>query len=96
MKMQELVKKIATEKNVKQVEAENWIQIVLDSIFEAVQADGSFRTSYGTFTLKTCAAREARVGRNPHTGEPLNIPATPEKKKVSFSMSKSFKEKLNA
>ena len=33
--------------------------------------------------------RKARMGRNPQTGEPIKIPA---RKKVGFSVAKSFKE----
>ncbi len=36
--------------------------------------------------------REARTGRNPFTGEPLQIPA---KKAVTFSASKALKDALN-
>jgi DNA-binding protein HU-beta len=34
---------------------------------------------------------KARMGRNPQTGEPVKIPA---RKKVRFSVSKSFKEQV--
>ena len=35
------------------------------------------------------ANRKARMGRNPQTGEPIKIPA---RKKVRFSVAKTFKE----
>ena len=38
----------------------------------------------GAFKVKDCAAR---VGRNPKTGEPVNIPA---KKKVTFKADKNL------
>jgi DNA-binding protein HU-beta len=34
---------------------------------------------------------KARMGRNPQTGEPVKIPA---RKKVRFTVSKSFKEQV--
>lgn len=44
---------------------------------------------FGTFTLKT---RAARAGRNPRTGEALSIP---ESRVVAFKMAKSLRERLN-
>ena len=35
--------------------------------------------------------RKARMGRNPQTGEPIKIPA---RKKVGFSVAKTFKESV--
>ena len=37
------------------------------------------------------AHRKARMGRNPQTGEPIKIPA---RKKVRFSVAKTFKESV--
>ena len=49
------------------------IQAVFDALKQAIKGDG--RISYpdfGTFTVKTRAARQ---GRNPRTGKALTIPA---------------------
>ena len=94
--MQDFVKKFAETNNMKQTQAKEIIGKVLDGIFEAVVEEGSFRTPYGTFALKESAARPARVGRNPATGEEIKIPATPAKKKIAFKMSSSYKKTLNA
>jgi len=96
MKMQDFVKEFATKQSMTQAKAREVIESVLDGIFDATVSEGSFRTPKGTFALKTVAARPARKGRNPATGEEIDIPATPEKKKVTFSMSKPFKEELNS
>ena len=53
-------------------------------------ANGSVRLpSIGTFTTKQ---RDARVGRNPSTGERLNIPAT---QTVKFAAIKALKTAIN-
>ena len=94
--MQDFVKKFAEANNMKQTQAKELIGKVLDGIFEAVEEEGSFRTSYGTFKMKESAARPARKGRNPATGEEIKIPATPAKKKVAFMMSTNYKKELNS
>ena len=94
--MQDFVKKFADANSMKQAQAKDLISKVLDAIFEAVEEDGSFRTSYGTFKMKESAARPARKGRNPATGEEIKIPATPAKKKVAFMMSTNYKKELNS
>ena len=96
MAMKDFVKKFAEANNMKQTQAKEVIEKVLDGIFEAAVEEGSFRTSYGTFMLKETAARPARMGRNPATGEEIKIKATPAKKKVVFKISKSYKDTLNS
>ena len=44
---------------------------------------------FGTFTTKV---RNARIGRNPKTGDPVAIP---QKKLPFFKMGKSMKERIN-
>ncbi len=45
-------------------------------------------SGFGSFEVKN---RKARKGRNPKTGEPINIP---KKKRVRFTPSKSFIDSL--
>ena len=45
---------------------------------------------FGTFTTKL---RNARIGRNPKTGNPVAIP---QKKMPFFKMGKSMKERINS
>jgi len=94
--MQDFIKKFSEANDVTQAKGKEIIGKVLDGIFEAVKEEGSFRTTYGTFKLRETKPREARVGRNPSTGEEIQIPATPAKKKISFVMSASFKKELNS
>lgn len=66
---------------------------VVDTIFEQVRAsianDGKFyMPSFGTFSLRD---RKARTGRNPQTGDPIQIPAS---KTVGFKVSSDLKAAL--
>ncbi len=45
-------------------------------------------TGFGTFSV---SERKARIGRNPRTGESINIPAS---KSPKFSAGKAFKEAI--
>jgi|SaaInlStandDraft_6_1057023.scaffolds.fasta_scaffold101753_2 nucleoid DNA-binding protein len=47
-------------------------------------------TGFGTFNAKNVPAR---IGRNPQTGQPLEISA---KRQVTFSAGKELKEKVNS
>ncbi len=62
---------------------------VIDNVFKALTAQTSIRIpNFGAFKLKTRAARAARVGRNPSTGEALNIAAKPATQFLAFKQSK--------
>lgn len=67
---------------------------ILDIVFDVVASaiDNERRFSYpgfGTFTVKH---RKAREGRNPRTGEPIQIPAS---YTVSFKPSPTLKDQVN-
>jgi DNA-binding protein HU-beta len=65
------------------------VQAVFDALVQAIKRDG--RISYpdfGTFTVKTRAARQ---GRNPRTNKPLTIAAS---KTVGFKAAPKFKTSL--
>ena len=71
---------------VQKKEAETALAAVLDSITEGVQNDGKVQLiGFGTFEVRE---RKARTGRNPKTGEPLEISAS---KSVAFKASAKFK-----
>jgi DNA-binding protein HU-beta len=69
------------------------VSAVRDELFE-----GGFVTlpEIGTLKIVTRAARAARKGRNPHTGEEIMIEAKPESKTVVLKASKDIKEALNS
>lgn len=70
-------------------QAEEAVGAVLDSIVKGVKQDQKVQIiGFGTFEVKK---REARMGRNPKTGDPMHIPAS---KTVGFKASASFKGNL--
>ena len=71
------------------------IQKIIDTLFISITKalDNDDRVElrgFGTFTTKR---RNARIGRNPKTGEPVAIP---KKKMPFFKMGKSMKERINS
>ena len=67
------------------------IDIFFDSVTTALKnGDRVELRGFGTFTTKH---RNARIGRNPKTGEPVAIP---KKKLPFFKMGKSMKERINS
>ena len=67
------------------------VKSVIEAFFDTVTKTSKkepVRTTLGTFVV---AKRAARMGRNPQTGEAIKIPA---RKKVGFSVAKTFKESV--
>lgn len=65
------------------------IDSLTEAISETLKKGGKVALSgFGTFTV---SERKARVGRNPRTGEAINIPAS---KSPKFSAGKAFKEAI--
>ena len=89
MTKQELIDKVANASNLTKKDSGEVINLVFDSIAECLKSGDSFSLiGFGTFSV---AKREARVGRNPKTGEQLNIPA---KNVVKFKAGKKLKESV--
>jgi DNA-binding protein HU-beta len=79
MKKGELVEKVAKECGLGKAVAEQALASVFGAITDAMAAgDKVTLLGFGTFSVSERAARE---GRNPQTGETMNIPA---KKVVKF------------
>lgn len=79
MNKAQLVQHVAEELGTTRPEAERAVKAVLDSIMLGVKSDGSVGISgFGTFNRKI---RAARRGRNPRTGQLMQIP---ESTTVSF------------
>ena len=69
--------------------AEDAVSAVLESIAAGVRKDNKVQIiGFGTFELKN---RAARMGRNPKTGEPMQIQAS---KSVGFKASAALKASL--
>ena len=68
--------------------AEEALAAVLESIKEGVKESGKVQIiGFGTF--EPTKTREARTGRNPKTGNTINIPAS---KTVAFKASSALKD----
>lgn len=87
MHKQELVKQVATAADVSQQTAAAVIDAVIHAVTNAMAAGGSVSlVGFGTFSV---SERAARQGRNPATGEPMDIPAC---KTPRFKAGKVLKE----
>ena len=90
MTKSDLITVVAEKAEIKNKDAKKYIDLVLDSIYDALADGDSVQLSgFGNFEIKT---RAARKGVNPTTKEPIDIP---ESKTVSFKATKSLREKLN-
>lgn len=74
MNKKELIAFIAEQADVTQKVAEATLKATFDGITQAMVEEGGIQIpGFGSFTAKERAARE---GRNPRTGETMQIPAT--------------------
>ena len=65
------------------------VDAVLVGILKGLREDHSVTIAgFGTFDVKD---RKARLGRNPHTGEPIQIEAG---RRVGFRMGKALKDSV--
>ena len=73
MNKSELIAAVAAKADLSKKDAEAAVKAVMDSVSEAL-ADGDkvALVGFGTFEVKT---RAARTGKNPRTGEAIEIPA---------------------
>jgi DNA-binding protein HU-beta len=91
MNKRELVSTVASQTNFTKKEIDMILTTILETIIEAVSSgDKITLVGFGSFEARE---RNSREGRNPTTGEKINIPAT---KVPAFSVGKFFKKKLNA
>jgi DNA-binding protein HU-beta len=90
MNKQELVDAVAAESGTSKRDAEEMINAVLDAISKEVASGNSVQlVGFGTFGR---GERAARTGRNPATGEAMQVAAA---KTVKFTAGKAFKDAVN-
>ncbi|MBF0218995.1 MAG: HU family DNA-binding protein [Gammaproteobacteria bacterium] len=90
MKKSDLVDAVAEKADITKAAAGNAIDAVFDSITEALKTGEQVTLiGFGTFMVRE---RAARSGRNPRTGESLEIKAS---KSPGFKAGKSLKDALN-
>lgn len=85
----ELIKDVASRLDVTKKEAERICEQVFDALIEAVACNGG--VSWQGFGKIEKVARAARKGRNPWTGEAIDIPA---KNAVTFTPASDFKARI--
>ncbi len=86
----ELVSKVAAQAGVTKASAERCITAFVTALTEALEkGERVALPGLGVFNVKE---RKARTGRNPRTGETVQIPA---KKVVKFSPAKTLQAKVN-
>lgn len=87
MNKQELVSKVAEKVGLTKKDTGVVVDAVFESIVEGLKAEGEVKiTDFGKFSVKERAARQ---GRNPKTGETIQIEAT---KVPAFKALKGLKE----
>lgn len=90
MNKSELIDSIAEKSGLNKTQAGEALNAVMESVGEALEKGDSISlVGFGTFSVK---ARAARTGRNPKTGEPLQIKAS---KVPSFKAGKGLKDRVN-
>lgn len=90
MNKSQLIDAIATHSGLTKTDSAKALDAVTDSITSELATGGDVQlVGFGTFSVKT---RAARTGRNPATGEPLQIAA---KNVPSFKAGKGLKEAVN-
>ncbi|MCH7631283.1 MAG: HU family DNA-binding protein [Proteobacteria bacterium] len=90
MNKNDLIDQIASSAGLSKADAGNALDAVLDSISGALAGGGEVRlVGFGTFSV---GHRKATTGRNPRTGEPIQIPAS---NRPKFKAGKALKEAVN-
>ena len=90
MNKTQLIDVVATKTGMKKKDAEAAVNAVNEAIAEALAAGDKVQIiGFGTYEVKTRAARE---GRNPRTGETIKIAAS---KAPAFTAGKALKDAVN-
>ena len=90
MNKNELIAKVAAHTDISKTDAGSVIEATLECVADALKGGEEVRlVGFGTFSV---AHRAASVGRNPRTGEKINIPAS---KNPKFKAGKALKDAVN-
>lgn len=90
MNKTELVAAIAEKAGLSKKDAEGAVKAFTDTVAEQLKAGDKIQlVGFGTFEV---AERAARTGKNPQTGEAINIPAS---KAPKFKAGKALKDMMN-
>lgn len=87
MAKKELIAYVAEKTNLSKKDAEAVVNAVFDGITETLKSEGKIQlVGFGNFEVKE---RAARIGKNPATGESIEIPAS---KVPAFKAGKALKD----
>jgi DNA-binding protein HU-beta len=90
MNKTELIAKMAAKSDLTKKDAEKALKAFEETVTEELADGGKVQlVGFGTFDV---ADRKARVGRNPQTGDPMDIPAS---KAPRFKIGKALKDAVN-
>ena len=90
MNKQELIGQVADTTGLSRSDASRAVEGVFDVISKALKKGDEVRlVGFGTFS---CSQRKASTGRNPRTGEPMQIKASTQPK---FKAGKGLKDSVN-
>ncbi len=90
MNKNDLVAEVANSAGLSKADAAKAVDGVFDTISGSLQGGGEVRiVGFGTFSV---ANRKATTGRNPRTGETIQIPAS---KQPKFKAGKGLKDAVN-
>ncbi|MDA0993949.1 MAG: HU family DNA-binding protein [Proteobacteria bacterium] len=90
MNKRELIEAVAASAGLSKADATKAVDGVLDSVTRTLAGGGGVSlVGFGTFSVK---ARAARMGRNPRTGEAIQIKAS---KVPGFKAGKALKDAVN-
>lgn len=89
MNKTELIAEVAKKTGMSKKDAERAVNVTVETITEALTAGDKVQlVGFGSFETK---CREARMGRNPKTKEPIQIPAS---KVPVFKAGKALKDEV--
>ncbi len=90
MRKPELVAAIADQADLSKEQAAQALSAIIDQITQAMERQETVNLiGFGSFVQRS---RGARTGKNPQTGQPMEIPAS---NTVAFKPGKSLKEAVN-
>ena len=90
MNKKQLINKIASTLSQSKADAERTFDTITQIILDCLKSDEAVKIAgFGTYKV---AKRKARIGRNPRTGEQIQISAS---QKVKFVPAKSLKDMCN-
>lgn len=89
MTKKDIVMKVSNDTNVAQIDVKKVVQKTLDAVVESLERGETVELrNFGVFKVKS---RRGRIGRNPRTGEEVQVP---EKKVVVFKPGLVLKAKV--